>query len=122
MGHSARTSENFLNEPEGFHISPFALAALDDKDEDDEEDDDQYRHSKTRLKPGMWISEATLWMQWHARGALTAPVHSILFALDSKLLARVFSEYEGSGAYATAVMYACSFAKAMQRLHPLSDV
>merc|ERR1712087_785777 len=60
----------------------------------------------TFLKPGMWIAEPGLWLQWENQGELTAVSHSVLLAIDAKDFEQVLSEYKGSGVYATGVMYA----------------
>lgn len=73
-----------------------------------------------KVRPGMWLSEGALWLEWENQGRLVADADSSLLAFDSGHLAQTLLAYRD--AYAMFAIYARSFNEAHQRQERPSDV
>merc|ERR1719329_978211 len=73
-----------------------------------------------RLRPGMWLGEAALWIEWSCQGRLLTDTDCALFALEATQLAQALSGYRD--VYAMTALYARRFLDGLQRQDEPSDL
>eukprot|EP00929_Paragymnodinium_shiwhaense_P055219 TRINITY_DN27687_c0_g1_i2.p1 TRINITY_DN27687_c0_g1~~TRINITY_DN27687_c0_g1_i2.p1 ORF type:complete len:1012 (+),score=178.75 TRINITY_DN27687_c0_g1_i2:107-3142(+) len=80
----------------------------------------QYFDDFTDVRPGMWLAEAAIWVEWSNKGRLVADHISYLYTLEAEEFGQVMRRH--LDAYASAVIYARRFVDHLLQQPLLSDI